>query len=140
MRKVALCTLLAAVILAAWRPAAALEAGTSTYLHGYKDFLSGIVPPEEGWYFRNDLVYYTGDISRTVVGGRVSVGLSEELVADLPAASYVAPFRILGANYAFRDQRQASAWRTFRRAAVTPSTISAAISCGVVTMSTEAGS
>lgn len=101
MHKAAIPSLLALAALIACRPAAALEGGTSTYLHGYKDFLSGIVPPEEGWYFRNDLVYYTGDISRTVIGGRVSVGLSEELVAELPAASYVAPFTILGANYAF---------------------------------------
>jgi hypothetical protein len=76
------------------------EGGSSTYLKGYKGFLSGIVPPEAGFYVRNDLTYYSGDISKTIIGGRVSANLSEWLVADLIAATYVTPVQMLGGTYA----------------------------------------
>ena len=55
----------------------AVEAATSPYLKGYKDFLSDVVPPEPGVYVRNDLFYYSGDIVHTTVGSRVAVGLRE---------------------------------------------------------------
>ncbi len=82
-------------------PASAAEAGTSPYLKGYKDFLSGIVPPAPGIYVRNDLLYYAGDIEQTTVGGRVAVGLHEWLVGDIVAPTVVTPYKILGGTYAF---------------------------------------
>jgi hypothetical protein len=94
-----LCGALGAAMLLPNHSALAVEGGASTYLKGYKDFMSGVVPPEEGWYVRNDLLVYTGDISATVLSGRVSANLSETLVANLTAATYVAPFQVLGATF-----------------------------------------
>ena len=79
----------------------AAEAATSPYLKGYKDFLSGVVPPEPGVYVRNDLFYYSGDIAQTAVGGRVAVGLHEWFVGDIVAPTVVTPYKILGGTYAF---------------------------------------
>jgi hypothetical protein len=36
----------------------AAENATSPYLKGYKDFLSGVLPPEPGLYIQNDTIYY----------------------------------------------------------------------------------
>jgi hypothetical protein len=83
------------------RNAVAAEAGQSSYLKGYQDFLSGVIPPESGVYTRNDLLYYQGSISRTVIGGRVAVSLHEELTANITAVTYVTPIKILGATLAF---------------------------------------
>ena len=90
---------LAAAVLLSGHSALALEGGTSTYLKGYKDFTSGILPPDPGWYTRNDLVIYTGDISKTVLSGRVDANLSETLVANLTAVNYIAPFQVLDATF-----------------------------------------
>ncbi len=60
----------------------AAKAATVPYLKGYKDFYSGVVPAEPGLYIRDDQVFYTGDINKTVIGGRVSLGLHEDLVAN----------------------------------------------------------
>jgi hypothetical protein len=100
MRNSMHCALLVIAALSFGRAAIAAEAGTSSYLKGYKDFLSGIVPPEPGFYLRNDLIYYTGDIGKTVIGGRVDLNFSEWYVMNVTAGTYVSPYQILGGTYA----------------------------------------
>jgi len=93
--------LLWVLVVGASRPASAAEAGTSAYLKGYKDFLSGIVPPAPGLYLSNDVIYYDGSISQTTIGGRVSVNLKQWFVSDVLTPAVVTPYTILGGTYAF---------------------------------------
>jgi hypothetical protein len=96
-------TALAAVlaVTCAPREAIAAEAGTNPYLQGYKDFLSGVLPPKPGVYVRNDTVYYNGDIGKTVLGGQVEVSLKQWLVADIVAPTVVTSYHLLGGVYAY---------------------------------------
>lgn len=96
--RVAGALLLCALVCGPQHRARAAEAATSPYLKGYKDFLSGLVPPEPGIYVRNDLFYYGGDIEQTVIGGRVAVGLKEWIVANVVAPTVVTPYKILAAR------------------------------------------
>lgn len=80
--------------------AVALEGGSSPYLKGYRDFLTGIVPPMPGVYFRDDVYFYSGDISRTVLSGTAQATVDAEIVANIIRPTIVTPWQILGANYA----------------------------------------
>lgn len=60
--------LIAAVMLCAASPGAALEGGTETYLLGSRDSFAGIVPGP-GTYLNNDFVYFTGAAPTIPVGG-----------------------------------------------------------------------
>ena len=101
--RVTTCAAFAALCLAGLdsRGAFAAESGTSPYLKGYKDFLSGVLPPEPGVYLRDDTVYYSGDISRTSIGGRVAVDLNQWFVTNVAAPTVVTSATILGGTYAF---------------------------------------
>jgi hypothetical protein len=79
----------------------AAEDGTSSYLKGYKDFLSGVLPTDPGLYLRNDVLYYNGAIDATLIGGKVRLGLNQWSVSDVISPTIVTPFNILGGTYAF---------------------------------------
>jgi hypothetical protein len=83
------------------QPAYAAEGGTSAYLKGYKDFLSGVLPTAPGVYVRNDVIYYSGNIDATVIGGQVRLQLSQWSLSNLASATFVTPIRVLGGTYAF---------------------------------------
>jgi hypothetical protein len=83
------------------RPAYAAEGGTSSYLKGYKDFLSGVLPTVPGLYLRNDIIYYSGNIDATIISGRVRIDLSQWTVSDVISPTVVTPLKILGGTYAF---------------------------------------
>jgi len=85
----------------AHRDAKAAEAATVPYLKGYKDFYSGVVPAEPGLYISDAEIFYTGDINKTVIGGRVSLGLHEDLVANAFSPTVVTSYKFLGGTYAF---------------------------------------
>lgn len=88
--------------LATLPPAAnAAEYGTGPWVKGYSDIFAGIVPAAPGLYVRDDIYNYDADASRLIFNGRVDVNVSENLTADILALTYVTPFKILGANYAF---------------------------------------
>ena len=78
----------------------AAEGGTSAYLKGYKDFLSGVLPTEPGVYVRNDVIYYSGNIDATVTGGQVRLELSQWSLSNLFSATFVTPASVLGGTYA----------------------------------------
>ena len=79
----------------------AAENATSPYLKGYKDFQSGVLPPEPGLYFRNDTIYYEGNAGRSVIGDRVQVNLHQWFLTDVLSPTYVTSIKILGGTYAF---------------------------------------
>jgi hypothetical protein len=97
----ALWGLLCILMLGGRHTALAAEAGTSPYLKGYKDFFSGILPPVPGVYLRDDVVYYDGNINRTIIGGRVDANLNQYFVTNIAAPTVVTPLDILGGTYAF---------------------------------------
>ena len=82
------------------QPAFAAEGGTSAYLKGYKDVLSGVLPTAPGVYVRNDVIYYSGNIDATVTGGQVRLELSQWSLSNLFAATFVTPVSVLGGTYA----------------------------------------
>jgi hypothetical protein len=81
--------------------AQAAEDATSPYLKGYKDFMSGALPPEPGVYLRNDLIYYEGNAGASIVGGRVQANLHEWFVTDVASPTIVTSYKIFGGTYAF---------------------------------------
>ena len=83
------------------RDVRAAEAAEVPYPKGAKDFFSGVVPSEPGLYIGNALQFYTGNISKTVIGGRVSVGLDADLVAVAVSPTVVTSYKLLGGTYAF---------------------------------------
>jgi hypothetical protein len=95
------CVLLGLLQAATCWPASAAESGTSAYLKGYKDFLSGVLPTDPGVYMRNDVVYYRGDIGVTAIGGRIRLNVDQWFVADVAAPTVVTSLSILGGTYAF---------------------------------------
>jgi hypothetical protein len=81
--------------------AQAAEDGTSPYLKGYKDFLSGILPPEPGVYLRDDLIFYEGNVGTTIIGGRVQANLHQWFLSDVASPTVVTSYKIFGGTYAF---------------------------------------
>jgi hypothetical protein len=100
MRYLCLAIVAAAAVLGASSVQAA-EGGQSPYLKGYRDVLSGILPPEPGIYLRNDTVYYSGDVGQAVLNGRVEAGLEVSTVADLVSATKVTGAHLFGGQYAY---------------------------------------
>jgi hypothetical protein len=86
--------------MASLQVAEAAEGGQSPYLKGYRDGLTGLVPPQPGLYLRNDLVYYGGDMGGTVLNGRVEANLDVKSLADVISPTYVTSAKILGGTYA----------------------------------------
>lgn len=80
------------------RPASALEGGQSPYLKGYRDFLSGVLPPP-GVQVRNDLHLSDGRESSTIPPGELDVRLRS--ILNVFGATVVTPYRILGGNLGF---------------------------------------
>ena len=83
------------------QPAYAAEGGTSAYLKGYKDSLSGVLPTAPGVYVRDDVIYYSGDIDATLTGGQVRLKLSQWSLSNLVSTTFVTPVSVLGGTYAF---------------------------------------
>lgn len=78
----------------------ATEGGFGAYLPGYRDFLTGIVPPKPGLYFRNDFYFYDAGVSRTVRQGAVNLNVDIFLFADIIQPTFVFPGDIFGAKFA----------------------------------------
>jgi hypothetical protein len=89
-----------AALLPFSRPVVATETGFGAYLPGYRDFLTGVVPPYPGLYLRNDAYFYDGSAGRVVREGRIALDLDIFTFADIITASYVLPGTLLKANVA----------------------------------------
>ena len=83
---------------AAARPAIALEGGQSPYLKGYRDFLSGVLPPP-GVQVRNDVHVYDGSENATIPAGELDVRLRS--ILNVFGVTVVTPYRLLGGDVGF---------------------------------------
>ncbi len=78
----------------------AAEGGSGIYPLGYQATpLAGYLPPP-GFYFRNDVYIYGGTAGRSVLQGRVTLGLDEFILGDFLTFNYVSKLKVLGADYA----------------------------------------
>ncbi|WP_167858457.1 SphA family protein [Methylobacterium nonmethylotrophicum] len=91
--------LLAALILPLGGGAQAFEGGTSAYLKGFRDFMSGYLPQEPGLSLREDIYVYGGRNERTLLSGRLQLQLDTQVIANIVRPTFVTPWTILGANY-----------------------------------------
>ncbi|MCB8821980.1 SphA family protein [Microvirga rosea] len=82
--------------------AEATEGGASLYLPGFRGPAAGIVPPP-GFYFSNDFMAYSGELSgarRIQIGGAVLADVEVEIRADFLTATWVTPLEVLGGRTA----------------------------------------
>ncbi len=78
--------------------AIAMEGVQSPYLKGYRDFLTGVLPPQ-GLQLRQDFYMYSGTERSTIPQGQLTVNF--KAIANVLGATYVTPYQILGGDYAF---------------------------------------
>lgn len=93
----------AQVVLASHLPAWATESGTSLYVPGLRGPLAGFVPPP-GFYFQNDLYYYSGNLpgsGRTQFGGSVLTNVKQRSPVNFATPIWVTPLSVFGGNVAF---------------------------------------
>ena len=102
------CLLTAVVLSAATTvPAAfATESGQSPYLKGYRDFLSGVLPPP-GVQFRQDLHVYSGQENSRIPQGQLATDVHN--VTSVVALTFVTPMQVWGGNYGFALRGAATA-------------------------------
>ncbi len=77
----------------------AAEFGTGLYVLGYQSSMAGYLP-DPGFYLRNDLYFYQGNADILLLSGKVELELRSRAIYNLTSATYVTPWKILGANYA----------------------------------------
>ena len=76
----------------------AMEGIQSPYLKGYRDFLSGVLPPP-GVQVREDLYVYSGSERSTIPQGQLAV--SYKTVTNILGATVVTPYRVFGGDFGF---------------------------------------
>ena len=89
-----------AFLLAAY-PAQAVETGTSIYPKGLTGFMSGILPPQEGFYLNDFYYYFSGSAGREVRDGNIELGVDMTVNADFLQAIFVTDWHLLGATFAY---------------------------------------
>lgn len=90
-----------AALFAGFAPAHAVEGGLSPYAKGFVGFMSGFVPPEEGFYASDIYYYFHGSVDAEVRNGIAEFGIDTTLNVDFLLGTYVTDFHILGGQYAF---------------------------------------
>lgn len=82
-------------------PVEAGEGGGSAYLQGtFNDFAAAVFGPP-GFYLRNDLYYYEGDIGARPLGGRVAADAEQELWLNLLKLAYLSDTELWGARVGY---------------------------------------
>ena len=80
------------------RPAVAGEGGGSHYMPGSSgDFAMALVGPG-GFYLRNDLTYFEGNINAVTLGDRIYSSASQDVWINTVKGIYLADGEILGAR------------------------------------------
>ena len=101
-RLVPACGLLAASLLLGFanpRPAFAGEGGGSHYMPGTQgDFAMALIGPA-GFYLRNDVVYFQGNIHSVTLGDRIYSSASQDVWVETVKAIYLAGGGILGGRF-----------------------------------------
>jgi hypothetical protein len=85
--------------LAGAEPAVAGEGGGSHYMPGTSgDFAMALIGPS-GFYLRNDLIYFEGDIGPVTLGDRVYTSASQDVWVDTVKLIYLGEGGILGGRF-----------------------------------------
>ena len=90
-------TALGLLLAALCAPALAVENGQSPYLKGFRDYMTGVLPPP-GVQLRQDVYFYSGRESTRTAQGQLDVRLRSRV--SVLSATFVTPLRILGGHYA----------------------------------------
>ena len=81
-------------------PAAAVETGFSIYPKGFTDFMSGVLPPQPGFYMSSIYYHFNGSADSAVRNGIAEFGLDMSLDAGFMRGTYVSGSDYLGGRYA----------------------------------------
>jgi len=92
--------LLLVLILAA-NQAYAAEGGLSNYIPAFYGDLALAVEPPDGFSFRNDVFYFSGDIGESFRSGDIKANVDVTLVYDYLSFLYKPGFKVFGAPVAF---------------------------------------
>jgi hypothetical protein len=82
-------------------PAAAVETGMSPWPKGFEGFMSGVLPPEAGFYNTKVYYYFSGTAGQVVRDGRVELGVDVTMNAGFVYPLVVTDLHFLGGQYAF---------------------------------------
>jgi len=101
-KKITLCTVLMTVAALTWvTPASAVEDATSPWPKGFMGFMSGFVPPEEGFYGSAPNYYFSGSAGANTRNGFVEFGINTTMDVQFLQGLYVTDWSLLGGQYAF---------------------------------------
>lgn len=92
--------------------AIAMEGIQSPYLKGYRDFMTGVLPPP-GVQVRNDLYLYSGSEHSTIPQGQLSA--SYKTMTNILGATFVTRYQTLGGDFGFAVRGAYTASRPISR-------------------------
>jgi hypothetical protein len=75
------------------------ESGTSSYLVGFGDFLSGILP-KPGFYYRNDSFFFQGTVKAVLSEGFLETNAKIDNYANISRFNYVSPLKWIDSFWA----------------------------------------
>lgn len=81
-------------------PARAVETGFSIYPKGMADFMSGVLPPQPGFYLSTIYYHFNGSVDAAVRNGVAEFGLDAGMNAGFVRGTYVTDSEYLGGRYA----------------------------------------
>lgn len=90
-----------ALLMLAASPVLAEESGLGPYPKGTAGFMSGILPPDSGFYLIDQYYYFNGKAGADVRQGTVQFNINATLNADFLTGLYVTNAKIFGGQYAF---------------------------------------
>ena len=79
----------------------AAEGGISNYIPAFYGDLGLATEPPDGFSFRNDIFYFSGDIGKSLRSGKVDAKADVTLVYDYLSFLYKPEFKIFGTSVAF---------------------------------------
>jgi hypothetical protein len=95
----ALLVLILLMVPAAAPVAFAGEGGSSHYMPGTAgDFAMALIGPK-GFYIRNDVMYYRGDIGSVTLGNRIYSSASQRVWVDMVKVIYLTDAKVLGGRF-----------------------------------------
>lgn len=100
MRRASQCLFATAVAMLA-TPASAVETGLSIYPKGLEGFMSGVLPPKDGFYLSGIYYYFSGSAGTEVRNGNVELNVDVTENAGFLEGIYVTDWHFLGGTYAF---------------------------------------
>jgi hypothetical protein len=89
------------VLILAANQAYAAEGGLSNYIPAFYGDLALAVEPPDGFSFRNDVFYFSGDIGESFRSGDIKANVDITLVYDYLSFLYKPEFKVFGAPVAF---------------------------------------